>query len=173
MRFPKYWLGHPIVFGLSESPAQYLARCRETLARIEAANLEARVMATSDMDLETIEEATIETEVTEATESTASIAIQALQSQLEEELKRHNNTVKYYQQRVKDEKDRHSKAQQELEAKLLQAIAQAGSSVVDGDYWLNNTVIPEETTKARKPTRKEKTLIRAKVKQDYLKAKKK
>ena len=125
-------------------------------------------METSDMEgLETVEEATVETEES----TTATTEVQDLQHQLEQELKRHDDTLKYYQQRIKDEQGWHSKVQQELEAKLLQALAESESTQADGDYWLNNRVIPEATVSTKKLTSTEKTLIRAKVKKDYYKKK--
>jgi hypothetical protein len=119
-------------------------------------------------DLETIEEATIETEATE--ESAASTLIKDLQDQLEKELERHNGTVRYHQGRIKDEEARHYKVQQDLEAKLLQALRDSESIQEDGDYWLNNKPVPKNRPGTRKPTSDEKTLIRARVKREYLRS---
>jgi len=58
-----------------------------------------------------------------------------------------------------------------LEARLLQAIAQAEDSTADNDYWLNNRKIPKKE-EPRKPTKEEKTLIRSRVKKAYTASKK-
>jgi len=65
---------------------------------------------------------------------------QLMQQQLEEENKRHHNTLAYYKLRVKEEEERHRKQHRLLEAKLIQAIAEAEDSVADNDYWLNDAV---------------------------------
>jgi len=78
--------------------------------------------------------------------------------------KRNLDTLAYFKQRVKDEEERHSKQHRLLEARLLQAIAQAEGSTADSDYWLNNRKIPKK---------EEKTLIRSRVKEAYTASKKK
>jgi hypothetical protein len=141
-------------------------------ARADALVQEANTMGVTEMeeeDLETIEEATIETEATE--ESTAStILIKDLQDQWKKELKRHSGSISYYKNRIKEEETRHYKVQQDLEAKLLQALKDSESTQVDGDYWLNNKPVPKKKPKAKKPTSDEKILIRARVKKDFLKS---
>jgi len=57
--------------------------------------------------------------------------IQQLQQELTMEDKRHFDTLAYFKNREKEEEERHSKQHQLLEARLLQAIAQAEDSIAD------------------------------------------
>jgi len=78
--------------------------------------------------METIDEAE---EESKTTSSEADQLMQQIQQELEEETRRHDNALVCSNQRVKEEKERHSKQHRLLEAKLLQAIAQAeGSATV-------------------------------------------
>jgi len=107
--------------------------------------------------LDTVEE-TDESTATTSTE--VNQLIQQIQQELEEETRRHNITLAYFKLRVKEEEERHSKQHRFLEARLLQAIAQAEGSTADSDYWLNNRRIPKKE-QPKKPTKEEKTLIRS------------
>jgi len=98
--------------------------------------------------------------------------IQQFQEELIAEDKRHDNNLAYFNQRVKEEKERHSKQHRLLEAKLLQAIAQQEGSTADSDYWLSNRKI-QKKEQPKKPTKQEKALIRARVKKAYTANKKK
>jgi len=102
--------------------------------------------------------------------------IQQLQQELIVEDKRHFDTLAYYNSRMQEEKDKHSKKQRFLETRLLQAITTVEGSIADGDYWLTNTKIPTKIPKKEQPkklTKEEKTLIRSRVKQAYTASKKK
>jgi len=112
-----------------------------------------------------------ETEEATASSEEVNQLIQQIQQELEEETKRHDNTLAYFKLRVKEEEERHSKQHWFLEARLLQAIAQTEGSTADSDYWLNNRKIPKKE-EPRKPTKEEKTLIRSRVKKAYTASKK-
>ena len=120
--------------------------------------------------METIDE-TGESTTTASTEEVNQL-IQQFQEELIEEDKRHDNTLAYFNQRAKEEKERHSKQHRLLEAKLLQAIAQSKGSTADSDCWLNNRKI-QKKEQPKKPTKQEKALIRSRVKKDSLAGKKK
>jgi len=121
--------------------------------------------------METIDE-TGESTTTTNTEGEINQLIQQVQDELIAEDKRHNNTLAYYNQRVKEEKERHNKQHRVLEAQLLQAIAQQEGSTADSDYWLSNRKIPKKEP-PKKPSKQEKALIRARVKKAYTASKKK
>jgi len=114
-------------------------------------------------------------ETGESTTATSEEEIDQLIQQLQEELiaedKRHDNTLAYFNQRVKEEKERHSKQHRALKAKLLQALTQQGSAA-DSDYWLSNRKIQKKEP-PKKPSKQEKALIRARVKKAYTASKKK
>jgi len=119
-------------------------------------------MVSSDLEdnLETIYE--------EEKSTTTPSEVQLIQQQLEKEINRHDNTLEYYKQRVKDKKERHYQQQRELEAKLLEAIAKEEDSKADDSYWLNNRPIPKSrTVEPKKLTKADKTLIRSQVKKAY------
>jgi len=118
--------------------------------------------------METIDETG---ESTTTSEEEINQLIQQFQEELIAEDKRHDNTLVYFNQRVKEEEERHSKQHRILEAKLLQAIAQQGSAA-DSDYWLSNRKI-QKKEKPKKPSKQEKALIRARVKKAYTASKKK
>jgi len=100
--------------------------------------------------------------------------IQQLQQELIGEDKRHFDTLAYFNSRIQEEKDKHSKKQHFLETRLLQAITTVEGSIADGDYWLNNTKIPKKKEQPKKKlTKEEKTLIRSRVKKAYTASKKK
>jgi len=80
-------------------------------------------------------------ESTTSSEVKVNQLIQQIQQELEGEDKRHYNTLAYYKSRIQEEDKKHSKQHRLLEAKLLQAIAQAEGSTADSDYWLNNKKI--------------------------------
>ena len=120
--------------------------------------------------METIDE-TGESTTTTNTEEEVNQLIQQLQEELIAEDKRHDNTLAYFNQRVKEEKERHSKQHRVLEAKLLQALTQQGSTA-DSDYWLSNRKIQKKEP-PKKPSKQEKALIRARVKKAYTASKKK
>jgi len=120
--------------------------------------------------METIDETGESTTTT--SEAEIDQLIQQLQNELIAEDKRHDNTLAYYNQRVKEEKERHSKQHRVLEAQLLQAIAQQEGSTADSDYWLSNRKIPKKEP-PKKPSKQEKALIRARVKKAYTASKKK
>jgi len=120
--------------------------------------------------METIDE-TGESTTTTNTEEVNQL-IQQFQEELIAEDKRHDNTLAYFNQRVKEEKERHSKQHRLLEAKLLQAIAQQEGSTADSDYWLSNRKI-QKKEQPKKPSKQEKVLIRARVKKAYTASKKK
>ena len=120
--------------------------------------------------METIDETGESTTTT--SEEEVNQLIQQLQDKLIEEDKRHDNTLVYYNQRVKEEKERHTKQHRVLEAQLLQAIAQQEGSTADSDYWLSNRKIPKKEP-PKKPSKQEKALIRARVKKAYTTSKKK
>mgnify|MGYP000552795030 CR=1 FL=1 len=112
--------------------------------------------------------------------TTSSEALNQLTQQLKQELtvedKRHFDTLAYFNSRIQEEKDKHSKKQHFLETRLLQAITTVEGSRADGDYWLNNKKIPTKTPKKEQPkklTKEEKTLIRSRVKKAYTASKKK
>ena len=111
-------------------------------------------------------------ESTTSSEVKVNQLIQQIQQELEGEDKRHYNTLAYYKSRIQEEDKKHSKQHRLLEAKLLQAIAQAEGSTADSDYWLNNRVTPV-TVKPIKPKTEEKVLIRYRVKQAFVKSQKK
>jgi len=121
--------------------------------------------------METIDE-TGESTTTTNTDEEVNQLIQQVQDELIAEDKRHDNTLAYYNQRVKEEKERHSKQHRVLEAQLLQAIAQQEGSTADSDYWLSNRKIPKKEH-PKKPSKQEKALIRARVKKAYTASKKK
>jgi len=123
-----------------------------------------------EMVLEPIDETDESTTTT--TSSEVNQLIQQVQQELEVEDKRHYNTLAYYKSRIQEEEEKHSKQHGLLEAKLLQAIAQTEGGIADNDYWLNNKKIPKKE-KPKKPTKAEKTLIRAQVKKAYTASKKK
>jgi len=120
--------------------------------------------------METIDETGEST--TTNTEEEVNQLMQQLQNELIAEDKRHDNTLAYFNQRVKEEKERHSKQHRVLEAQLLQAIAQQEGSAADSDYWLSNRKIPKKEP-PKKPSKQEKALIRARVKKAYTAGKKK
>jgi len=120
--------------------------------------------------METIDE-TGESTTTTNTEEEIDQLIQQLQEELIAEDKRHDNTLAYFNQRVKEEKERHSKQHRVLEAKLLQALTQQGSTA-DSDYWLSNRKIQKKEP-PKKPSKQEKALIRARVKKAYTASKQK
>jgi len=120
--------------------------------------------------METIDETGESTTTTTNTEEEVNQLIQQLQNELIAEDKRHDNTLAYFNQRVKEEK--HSREHRVLEAQLLQAIAQQEGSTADSDYWLNNRKIPKKEP-PKKPSKQEKALIRARVKKAYTASKKK
>ena len=122
------------------------------------------VLRCHGMELDTIDE------TKEAT--TSSEETQFIQQQIEAENTRFDNTLAHYKNRVKDKETRHYKQHRALEAKLLQAIAQAEDSIADSNCWLNNGTIPK-TAKPKKPTKEEKALIRSRVKKAYATSKKK
>ena len=100
--------------------------------------------------------------------------IQQLQQELIGEDKRHFDTLAYFNSRIQEEKDKHSKKQHFLETRLLQAITTVEGGATDGDYWLNNTKIPKKKEQPKKKlTKEEKTLIRSRVKKAYTASKKK
>jgi len=99
--------------------------------------------------------------------------IQQLQQKLIVEDKRHVDTLAYYNSRIQEEKDKHSKKQRFLETRLLQAITTVEDSITGGDYWLNNIKIPKKEQPKKKLTKEEKTLIRSRVKEAYTASKKK
>jgi len=121
--------------------------------------------------METIDE-TGESTTTTNTEEEVNQLIQQLQEELTAEDKRHDNTLAYFNQRVKEEKERHSRQHRVLEAQLLQAIAQQEGSTADSDYWLSNRKIPKKEP-PKKPSKQEKALIRARVKKAYTASKEK
>jgi len=121
--------------------------------------------------VETIDETGESTTITN-TEEEVNQLIRQVQDKLIEEDKRHDNTLTYCNQRVKEEKERHSKQHRVLEAQLLQAIAQQEGSAADSDYWLSNRKIPKKEP-PKKPSKQEKALIRARVKKAYTAGKKK
>jgi len=121
--------------------------------------------------METIDE-TGESTTTTNTEEEVNQLTQQLQDELIAEDKRHDNALAYYNQRVKEEKERHIKQHRVLEAQLLQAIAQQEGSTADSDYWLSNRKIPKKEP-PKKPSKQEKALIRARVKKAYTASKKK
>jgi len=114
--------------------------------------------------------------IDETGESTISSEVNQLMQQIQQELevedKRHYDTSAFYKTRIQEEQEKHSKQHQFLEARLLQAIAQTEGSTADGDYWLNSTKIPRKE-QPKKPTKAEKTLIRAQVKKACTTSKKK
>ena len=121
--------------------------------------------------METIDE-------TEESTTTSSEELNQLIQQLQQELigedKRHFDTVAYFNSRIQEEKDKHSKKKYFLETRLLQAITAVEGSIADGDYWLNNTKIPKKKEQPKKKlTKEEKTLIRSRVKKAYTASKKK
>jgi len=121
--------------------------------------------------METIDE-------TEESTTTSSEELNQLIQQLQQELigedKRHFDTVAYFNSRIQEEKDKHSKKKYFLETRLLQAITAVEGSIADGDYWLNNTKIPKKKEQPKKKlTKEEKTLIRSRVKKAYTTSKKK
>jgi len=116
--------------------------------------------------METIDETGESTTTTSAEE--VDQLIQQFQEELIAEDKRHDNTLAYFNQRVKEEKERHSKQHRVLEVKLLQAIAQQEGSTADSDYWLSNRKI-QKKEQPKKPSKQEKALIRARVKKAYCK----
>jgi len=120
--------------------------------------------------METIDETGESTTTTSAEE--VDQLIQQFQEELIAEDKRHDNTLAYFNQRVKEEKERHSKQHRVLEVKLLQAIAQQEGSTADSDYWLSNRKI-QKKEQPKKPSKQEKALIRAHVKKAYTASKKK
>ena len=120
--------------------------------------------------METIDETGESTTTT--SEEEVNQLIQQLQEKLIEEDKRHDNTLVYYNQRVQEEKERHTRQHRHLEAQLLQAIAQQEGSTADSDYWLSNRKIPKKEP-PKKPSKQEKALIRARVKKAYTASKKK
>ena len=120
--------------------------------------------------METIDE-TGESTTTTNTEEEVNQLIQQLQEELIAEDKRHDNTLAYFNQRVKEEKERQSKQHRVLGAKLLQALTQQGSTA-DSDYWLSNRKIQKKEP-PKKPSKQEKALIRARVKKAYTASKKK
>jgi len=120
--------------------------------------------------METIDETGESTTTTSAEEIDQ--LIQQVQEELNAEDKRHDNTLAYFNQRVKEEKERHSKQHRLLEAKLLQAIAQQEGSAADSDYWLSNRKIQKKEP-PKKPSKQEKALNRARVKKAYTASKKK
>jgi len=63
--------------------------------------------------------------------------VQLMRQQLEQEAKRHVDTLKCCKLRVKEEEEHHRKQQQKLEAELIQATATEGS-VADNKHRLNN-----------------------------------
>jgi len=69
----------------------------------------------------------------------------------------HDDALKYYKQRVKEEKEHHRKQQQMLEARFIQATA-TEASVADDECWLINRSI-STTIKHRKLKKEEKALI--------------
>jgi len=115
--------------------------------------------------METIDE-TEESTTTTSTEGLNQL-IQQLQQELIGEDKRHFDTVDYFNARIQEEKDRHSKKKHFLETRLLQAITTVEGSIADGDYWLNNTKIQKKESPKKKLTKEEKTLIRSRVKKAY------
>jgi len=122
--------------------------------------------------METIDE-TEESTTTTSTEGLNQL-IQQLQQELIGEDKRHFDTVDYFNARIQEEKDRHSKKKHFLETRLLQAITTVEGSIADGDYWLNNTKIPKKKEQPKKKlTKEEKTLITSRVKKAYTASKKK
>jgi len=121
--------------------------------------------------METIDEA--EESTTTSSEELNQL-IQQLQQELIGEDKRHFDTVAYFNSRIQEEKDKHSKKKHFLETRLLQAITTVEGSIADGDYWLNNTKIPKKKEQPKKKlTKEEKTLIRSRVKKAYTASKKK
>jgi len=121
--------------------------------------------------METIDE-------TEESTTTSSEELNQLIQQLQQELigedKRHFDTVAYFNSRIQEEKDKHSKKKHFLETRLLQAITTVEGSIADGDYWLNNTKIPKKKEQPKKKlTKEEKTLITSRVKKAYTASKKK
>jgi len=122
-------------------------------------------------DMETINETE---ESTAASSEELNQLIQQLQQELIGEDKRHFDTVAYFNSRIQEEKDKHSKKKHFLETRLLQAITTVEGSIADGDYWLNNTKIPKKKEQPKKKlTKEEKTLIRSRVKKAYTASKKK
>jgi len=122
-------------------------------------------------DIETIDE-------TEESTTTSAEALNQLMQQLQRELigedKRHFDTLAYFNSRIQDEKDKHSKKKHFLETRLLQAITTVEGSTTDGDCWLNNAKIPKKKEQPKKKlTKAEKTLIRSRVKKAYTANKKK
>jgi len=110
--------------------------------------------------------------------TTSSEALNQLIQQLQQELigedKRHFDTLAYFNSRIQEEKDKHSKKKHFLETRLLQAITTVEGSIADGDYWLNNTKIPKKKEQPKKKlTKEEKTLITSRVKKAYTASKKK
>jgi len=83
--------------------------------------------------METIDETG---ESTTTSEEEIDQLIQQLQEELIAEDKRHDNTLAYSSQRVKEEKERHSKQHQVLEAKLLQALTCQTTNL--GWSWSSN-----------------------------------
>jgi len=120
--------------------------------------------------METIDETEESTTSSEALDQ----LIQQLQQELIGEDKRHFDTLAYFNSRIQEEKDKHSKEKHFLETRLLQAITTVEGSVADGDYWLNNTKIPKKKEQPKKKlTKEEKTLIKSRVKEAYTASKKK
>jgi len=73
------------------------------------------------------------------TSSEANQLIQQIQQELEEEKRRHDNALAYFKQRVKEEEEKYNRQHRYLEARLLQAIAQAENSTADSDYCVYNS----------------------------------
>jgi len=116
--------------------------------------------------------------IDETEESTTSPeALNQLTQQLQQALigedKRHFDTLAYFNSRIQDKKDKHSKKKHFLETRLLQAITTVEGSIADGDYWLKNTKITKKEQPKKKLTKEEKTLIRSRVKKAYTASKKK
>jgi len=121
--------------------------------------------------MDTIDE-TGESTTTTNTEEEVNQLMQQIQQELVVEDKRHFDTLGYYKSRIQEEQEKHTRQQQFLETRLLQAIATVEGITADGDYWLNNTKIPKKE-QPKKLTKAEKTLIRTQVKKAYTTSKKK
>ena len=117
---------------------------------------------------ETLDDDTFQDSVQEDTEEAAQAEIARVQHLLEEELRQHNSMLNHYKASVEIEIERHNRAQQELDELLRRALGTAATLQEDSNYWLENIVTPEPRAAVQRPTRREKALIKERVKQAYL-----
>ena len=92
--------------------------------------------------------------------------IAQLLHQLDQEEERYNRTTEYFQERTREEEERHTQVLRDLEQQLIGACR---NNTVDEDYWINNTIVPPEAApqRTREQLKAYKEEIRQRVRQWY------